>query len=145
MPGIGSVHDVLGVSGRDVWAVGGSITVTPITASTVIAHWNGRRWTRVHPPSPGLGFVAQSISPGRSGKPQWAGLLVIGPYRTLYLYYNGTAWSTVPGASVAPASAFDVGLVAAHIPGTDATWAVGGYGTGEATTVGRGIIEYNPG
>ena len=29
--------------------------------------------------------------------------------------------------------------------GTDATWAVGGYGTGEATVVGRGIIEFNPG
>ena len=143
VPGIPTVSDVLAVSACDVWAVGGDVTATPITASTAIGHWNGRRWTIVHLPE--FDFVAGSISPGRSGKPQWAGLLVILPYRTEYLFYNGTTWSAVPGASEAPGSAFDVNVVTAHIPGTDATWAVGGYGNSNAVPVGRGIIEFNPG
>jgi hypothetical protein len=59
--------------------------------------------------------------------------------------YNGTTWSTVRGASEAPGSAFDVATITAHIPGTDATWAVGFYGNSDATAAGRGIIEFNPG
>jgi hypothetical protein len=143
-----TLTDVLAVSPHDVWAVGGNITVTPITASAEIAHWNGRRWTRTHLPSSGLGFMVESISPGRSGRPQWAGLLDLsGPARTRYGYYNGTAWSMVAGATVLPGNVFDVDATTAHIPGTDATWAVGSYAilVSGNVTGGRSFIEFNPG
>jgi hypothetical protein len=127
----GQLDSVSARSRSDAWALGID------KSGNVLLHWNGARWSSVAFPGRRTAGVF-SVAAAR-------GLLVIVPYRTLYLYYNGTGWSTVPGASVAPASAFDVGVVTAHIPGTDATWAVGGYGTGEATVVGRGIIEYNPG
>ena len=49
------------------------------------------------------------------------------------------------GRSEAPGSAFDVTTVTAHVPGTDAAWAVGSHENSDAMAVGRGIIECNPG
>jgi hypothetical protein len=138
------VNDVLGVSARDVWAVGGFVTVTPISLGAVIGRWNGRRWATVNVRRD-LDLLALSISPGRSGQPQWTGLEgVVGPSRTAYAHYNGTAWSIVPGATVVPGNAFEAFTVTAHIPGTDATWGVGGSADDGAMPI-RAIIEFNPG
>ena len=138
------VNDVLGVSARDVWAVGGFVTVTPISLGAVIGRWNGRRWATVNV-RPDLDLLALSISPGRSGQPQWAGVEgVVGPSRTAYAHYNGTAWSIVPGATVVPGNAFEAFTVTAHIPGTDATWGVGGSADDAGMPI-RAIIEFNPG
>jgi len=91
-----------------------------------------------------LDLPALSISPGSSGRPQWAGLEVFAGGRNAYAHYNGTAWSNVPGATVLPGKAFVAFTVTAHIPGTDATWGVGGSADDGAMPI-RAIIEFNPG
>jgi hypothetical protein len=142
-PNTQMVNDVLAVSARDVWAVGGFTTVTPIGGGAVIGHWNGRRWATVKLRSH-IDLGASSISPGSSGRPQWAGLEDFAGGRTAYAHYNGTAWSNVPGATVLPGNAFDAFTVTAHIPGTDATWGVGGSADDTGVPI-RAIIEFNPG
>jgi hypothetical protein len=141
---LNDVTDVLGVSAHDVWAVGGYVTVTPITATAEISHWNGRGWTTVELPS--TFNIAVSISPGRSGKPQWAGLGFGGSRSSLYAHFNGTTWSLVRGATPLRGM-LEAFTVNAHIPGTDATSGVGGTTVGFINDVKpfRAIIEFNPG
>jgi hypothetical protein len=84
--------------------------------------------------------------PYSAGQAQWVGVEEgnSGLLTTLYAYYNGTAWSNVDGATATPHSPAST-TVTAHIPGTDATWAVGGLiaSTTGSLTPGRALIEYN--
>jgi len=138
------LRDVLARSARDVWTGGfrsGGALLQP-----VISHWNGRTWTSVIVPTGVFGGVL-SISPDRAGLPQWAGTDsgVNGP-TTLYDFFNGRAWSSVPGAT-ALAGIFDAATVTAHIPFTNGTWGVGGsvVDHGQGIQPFRAIIEFNPG
>jgi hypothetical protein len=136
--------DVLARSARDVWTGGfrsGGTVLQP-----TIAHWNGRAWTSVIVPTGVFGGV-MSISPDRAGRPQWAGTDsgINGP-TTLYDFFNGRSWSSVPGATALP-GIFDADTVTAHIPFTNATWGVGGSAVdnGQGIQPFRAIIEFNPG
>jgi hypothetical protein len=138
------VNDVLGVSTADVWTVG--IIFSPKQYEPAISHWDGSTWITVNVPA---NVITQdlSISPDISGQPQWAGAEAgINPSRTLYAYYDGTAWSSVPGAT-ALSGVNDAGTVTAHIPGTDATWGVGESVllTSQGLMPVGAIIEFNPG
>ncbi len=142
-----SLNDVLGLSANDVWTVG---LLNPLDEyAPTISHWDGRTWTTVFVPDPRK-YITQdlSISPDRSGRPQWVGAEagLNHPSATLYAYYNGTAWSSVRGAT-ALSHVFDANIVTAHIPGTNATWAVGGsvLDTPRGLEPFRAIIEFNPG
>jgi hypothetical protein len=142
-PAITNVNDVLGVSTADVWTVG--IIFSPRQYEPAISHWDGSTWTTVNVPA---NVITQdlSISPDISGQPQWAGAEAgINPSRTLYAYYDGTAWSSVPGAT-ALSGVNDAGNVTAHIPGTEATWGVGESVllTAQGLMPVGAIIEFNP-
>src|SRR5258708_5367730 len=50
-----NLRGITALSAKDVWAVGSVITDTHVydTTHTVIAHWNGQRWSIVPSPNPG--------------------------------------------------------------------------------------------
>ena len=139
-----SVANVLGVSGSDVWVAGLFLSTTPGSTPAKICNWNGSTWSTVSIPSAGQ---ALSISPDDSGQPQWVGVTTnIDPASTLYSHYDGTSWSNVPGAT-ALTGVFEGYTVTAHIPGTNATWAVGGSASLNSAgnpVPASPIIEYNP-
>jgi hypothetical protein len=140
------INDVLGISPANVWAVGLNFNNEVGIYAAVVNHWNGTAWTTVNAPANVLSQDL-SISPDNSGQPQWIGAEAgLDPSTTLYAYYNGSSWSSVNGATDV-SGLFDANTVTAHIPGTNATWAVGGSvnnnSSGTIMPVSP-IIEYNP-
>lgn len=127
--------DVLALSPTDVWVAGtGSVDQGTQSGSLAeIDRLNGTTWTvqGTAKAAPAVGSL--SITAGANGQPRWvSGELGIGvPVRTTeYDYYRGNnTWAGVQGAtsfaSEPGASSISV-AVTANIPGTNATWAVGG-------------------
>lgn len=142
-PGTTAVTQVLEVSPNDVWTAGYTFNAVAGVLASVVAHWNGSAWSLVNAPGSVLA-EGLSISPDGSGQPQWVGTESLSTTDTTYAHYNGIAWSTVSGAT--PLSgAFGVNAVTTHIPGTDATWAVGGlFNDNSSIMPGNALIEYNP-
>jgi hypothetical protein len=145
-PGITHITSMLAVSATDVWAVGDKYDLTNGAVGPELGHWNGTKWAQQVVAAVSVGEDL-SISPDSAGQPQWVGVSegLIGLKTTLYAYYNGTAWSNLPGATPTPTSP-GADTVTAHIPGTGATWGVGGL---IASTIGNlepgdAVIEYNP-
>ena len=146
VPKLTNTDDVLGVSATDIWAVGGIINGQFGIYAAFIAHWNGRAWSLLKMPS---GVLSQdhSISPNAAGQPQWVGAEAgLNPSSTLYAYFNGKTWSAVDGATTL-SGFYDAGEVTAHVPGTNAAWAVGQAVTSGpgGVTPGKPIIEFNTG
>lgn len=144
-PGITNVSQVLGVSTTDVWAAGDTINSTAGVFKSLVCQWNGSTWTTVNTPASVLG-AGVSISADGSGQPQWVGTDAVasGSTATTFGYYDGSAWSNVSGATTLGGAA-GASAVTAHIPGTDATWAVGGlfdYSSGNVVPA-NPLIEYD--
>jgi hypothetical protein len=142
-PPITSVVDMLGVSASDVWVAGLSLSLTVGPAE--VCNWDGSTWTTVT--APANAGQALSISPDKAGQPQWLGAETgVDPSAPEYAHYNGTSWSNVSGATDLT-GVYGAATVTAHIPGTNATWAVGGSvnlnSEGEPVPV-SAYIEYNP-
>jgi hypothetical protein len=144
--GLSIVTGFLPVSTRSVWAAGYLCTAAQpeagCTASRAeIAHWNGSAWsTRTH-----LGPIAEttSVSPGRTGRPLWAGVMATGPREPLlYEHFNGKTWSLV-AASRRERGVSTMTIVAA-VPGSSATWAITERET-TASAPGAATIQYNSG
>jgi hypothetical protein len=80
------------LSPTNVWAVGYANT-TSSKQSTVAAHWNGTRWTRVATPSPSGSDVLLGVGAAGPGN-VWA----VGNsnathlHHTLILHWNGSSW-----------------------------------------------------
>ena len=134
---LGLPHDyaldaIVARSARDIWVAGGYPT-TPSTGKLLIEHYNGRRWSIVTAPSPGISAGISSLSLG-TGDAVWA----VGSYnvvnsagtvvttRTLILRWNGSAWRRVPSPN--PSASFNVLTGVSAVPGGGA-WAVGKYNT----------------
>jgi hypothetical protein len=143
---ISQANDVLAVSDDDVWAVGLAFNSAGGVYSAQICQWDGSTWACVNEPA---NAISQdwSISPGSTGQPQWAGAEAgLDPSATLYAYYDGTAWSSVTGATTL-SGVSDASEVTGHIPGTNATWAVGKSAdlTAQGLAPVSAFVEYNPG
>jgi hypothetical protein len=126
----GSAHDnflngVAITSARYAWAVGSYSTGT--TLHSLIAHWNGTRWSKL--PSTGAKGSELLGVAATSDKNAWA----VGSYvdsrnspQTLIVHWNGTTWRTQsspnPGGSANTAS-----LNAVAASSTSNAWAVGSY------------------
>jgi len=92
---------------NDVWAVG-SVAL----AQTFIEHFDGKTWSMVPSPSPGLGqnvlFGVTALAPNDA----WAvGYFVqqvntTRPAKTLIEHWDGKAWHIVPSPNVGPKSVF---------------------------------------
>lgn len=113
------LEGVATLSRTNAWAAGGIALNTG--SRTLIAHWNGTRWTSVAAPSPGSrsSLIAISMTSARDG---WA----IGStgQAILILHWNGTRWTRVAAPAV-PGANLD--SVSADRP--DDAWAVGQAGS----------------
>jgi hypothetical protein len=164
--------DVLAVSPTGLWVAGQGITMSDGVGEwvgTVVYHYNGKTWQLDADPMLNSKDAEDSsdafLSPGSSGQPQWlTGAVNLGggdtpaPTATSYQYLSGgSSWSIEKGAtalgqssSYGKVDAFQAAV--AHIPGTNATFAVGGTYAGGSYAAGEGdgaayreFIEYNPG
>jgi hypothetical protein len=115
-------NGVAALSATDAWAVGNICHSDGCPAllaggPTLIAHWNGTKWSRVPSPNDGTSFLAGVAA--ASPTDIWAvGFGADGP---LILHWNGAAWSIVPN----PAKGTNTELAGvAAVSGSDA-WAVG--------------------
>jgi hypothetical protein len=81
-PGPSGSMDILNgvtlTSQGSAWAVGGTSTGMVATSRSLIEHWNGRQWTTVRAPDPGLPSDLLGIS-ASSGSSAWAVGLMAGP------------------------------------------------------------------
>lgn len=95
----GALDSGAATSPGDVWAVGSP------AGNTVLIRWNGKAWSRVPSPTPGVrGSTDLWRVAAVSGRDAWAvGSYCAKPYkvacgasRPLLQHWNGKAWTTVP-------------------------------------------------
>jgi hypothetical protein len=145
--GVSFFTDFLARTSRNLWAVGYLCTAAEpgsgcTSSRPEIAHWNGSAWNSVLYPK-GVAYVT-SISPGRTGQPQWAGVSASGASEPLfYQHFNGKTWSRQRAGARIRGAVMTWTAVAA-VPGTNATWAIASSYT-KASGPGVTAIQYNPG
>lgn len=109
---------VVAVSANDIWAVGYYSFLSGGGNQTLIEHWNGRKWSIVSSPNPGVYGNGLSGVSAASASDVWA----VG--NSTILHWNGTIWSIVqahvPGSlvGVSVVSANDIWAVGSGINGT---------------------------
>jgi hypothetical protein len=91
------------------------------TSAPFVETGRGTSWTSQALPS---GVLAVSgLSPDLTGQPQWMVARTSDTSSSYYLHDAGGTWTLVPGVAVAGETSPQMTVV--HIPGTNATWAVG--------------------
>jgi hypothetical protein len=134
---LNTLRGVSAVSAGDVWAVGDSIksTTDGVSASKpLVEHWNGTTWSIVPSPSIGAGSNVLTGVAARSSTDVWA----VGYFddvtgsipvrRTLWLHWNGAAWSVVASPNAGAGDNTLLGVIAPA--GSNAAWAWGGSADG---------------
>jgi hypothetical protein len=113
------LQDISGLSANDIWAAGvWSEKGGPYRP--LIIHWDGVSWEVRTAPTPGTGdnelYAIEAIAPNDVwAVGQWRNGSVE-HFQTLFLHWNGTTWSQVPGANPGPTGnqLFDVSGSAAN-------------------------------
>ncbi|MFL5798544.1 MAG: hypothetical protein ACJ77A_11510 [Actinomycetota bacterium] len=125
----------------DVWAVGGWARPGQLQGGSLVAHWDGIRWSTTALPTTlrqghesGGPYDTLNAVAGASGADLWA---VGGQYnvpqtfqRTLIEHWDGHAWTRTESPNVEPqpaAGEVDDGLQAVAAISPDDAWAVGSY------------------
>jgi hypothetical protein len=119
-----SLDGVSAVSASDVWAVGSAQDFSSGLVTTLIEHWNGRRWIIVPSPNPEDYNYLQEVS-ARSATDAWAVGSSSGQaeeVHNLILHWDGTSWTVVDAPSP---GVRDNTLFSAASLGSDDAWAVG--------------------
>jgi hypothetical protein len=142
---LSTLRGVSMVSGTNVWAVGDATKSTTDGVSvsrTVIEHGNGSSWSVVPSPNVGAGNNVLTGIAARSAND----ILAVGYYddvngsipirHTLWLHWNGTAWSVVPSPNLGTGDNWLLGVVAPADTGS--AWA---YGVSAAGTL---IQRFDP-
>jgi len=118
------LYGVAGTSASNAWAVG-DYTDGTTKYRTLIAHWNGVKWSKQTSPSPGPTSNVLKAVGATSAKNAWA----VGTYfdagghpRTLIEHWNGVKWSKQPSSN--PSATEDELLGVTAISASNA-WAVG--------------------
>lgn len=116
------------LSANDAWAVGQYTTANHVY-KTLLVHWDGASWNRVHSPNPGradptLLWGVSSVSPTDA----WA-VGEFGPdesAKTLIVHWDGSTWSRVHSPNPGGTS---VGHLVAGVSADSSTnaWAAGFY------------------
>jgi hypothetical protein len=124
------LYGVTAVSATDVWAAGSATPdVSTHPATSLVLHWNGKVWSRVHSPTAsGASTTLYGISAG-SATDVWAvGNACIGcgaprmTAGTFTMHWNGKKWSRVPSPGLS--TDYNV-LFGVKTLGPDDAWAVG--------------------
>ena len=124
---IGSyLNGITALSATDLWAVGVDDKGSSSPLSTLVEHWNGKKWKLVSAPSPGpTQNVLNSVTRIPNTKHVWA----VGRTEAqgLIEYWNGTKWSVVSAPIVGVFSEL-FGVIALS---AKSAWAVGSYTHGQ--------------
>jgi len=127
---INELVSVVAISAHDVWAVGLAADTFFQFTTTLIEHWDGRRWRVVASPNPGWAVNSLLAVTAVSARDLWAvgGYAnnlssTVLPYQTLVAHWNGRSWQTVPSQSPGELASLLRGIT--PIPGTRTLWAVG--------------------
>jgi hypothetical protein len=126
-PNSGELLGVAATATTDGWAVSGAAGQEIGTNKTVIDHWDGRAWTRVHSPNPSPGGAILFGVAADSAADAWAvgaDTDFVTSFENVIEHWNGTSWTVARGA------VRDGSLFAVTAPSTSAAWAVGGDGAG---------------
>jgi hypothetical protein len=104
---------IAATSKTNAWAVGDFFR-NGDDQSTLILHWNGKKWTRMTSPSPGTSDQLGGIG-ASSARNAWAvGFEQQGTVlRSLILRWNGKTWKPSPTPAPAPGTATTLGGIAA--------------------------------
>jgi hypothetical protein len=119
------LSSVAAISADDVWAVGDYDEISePVRALAV--HWNGTRWARNDPYSPGAVATSLYGVAGSASNNVWAvGTYTHGyPDLPLIKHWDGASWEEVP----VPAEKDGFSLSDVTSIASDDAWAVGFYG-----------------
>jgi hypothetical protein len=114
------IDAIRALSATDVWARAVSVNfVTP--AKVFVVHWNGQRWSRVKPGSPGY-YLPAAVSDGHGG--WWSAPYPATSPDVRYLLHRvGSQWTKVQLPAADPLVAWSVSFV--HVPHSQAMLAVG--------------------
>jgi hypothetical protein len=99
-PGRGrGLNGIAAVSATDAWAVGAYGSNTTHRETTLIEHWDGRTWRRVHSPNPGSPINDNELDgvAATSASDAWA-VGSSGPYedsKAVIEHWDGSAWKRV--------------------------------------------------
>jgi len=126
---LANLDDVAVLSAGNVWAVGYYNNDSNVF-DTLVVHWNGKKWSQVASPNPGVGANYLSSVVAVSASNIWA----VGTYsteendsvgnKTLVEHWNGKTWSMMKD----PGPVGTSGLSAVDATPTTSPWAVGEYG-----------------
>jgi len=102
VPSPSPAHHFSGLDGvsvltpTDAWAVGYAQDFSGSSVIGLTLHWDGRRWTKVASPNPGLYTFLLEVD-ARSAEDVW----VVGTYgaNNLILHWDGAMWRRVPAPS----------------------------------------------
>jgi hypothetical protein len=123
------LYGVTAVSATNVWAAGSEIPEGSALSDSLVLHWNGRKWSRVHSPTAhGESTTLYGVS-AASATDVWAvGNACIGcgapgqTADTFTMHWNGQKWSRVAGPG--PSTGYNV-LFGVKTLGPDNAWTVG--------------------
>ncbi|MFL5734753.1 MAG: S-layer homology domain-containing protein [Chloroflexia bacterium] len=138
--GVDTVRDAS--MGNTAWAVGSYTNFLGDTTKNYVIRWNGTSWAMVPTPNIGLGSNQIDQVLALADNDVWAaGIYQVtagGPYRTLLMHWDGSAWNFVPSAN---ASTGDNVLMDITVAG-NTLWASGYYndGSGNQPTL---ILQYD--
>ena len=136
---------VTAVSGTDVWAAGSEIPdASTLLSTTMVLHWNGKKWSRVHSPTVSDASTTLYGVSADSATDAWAvGNECIYPAcpdpgittDTFTMHWNGKKWSRVASPSFGGTNNVLFGVSALR---PDNAWAVG-----DSSVTGALIVHWN--
>lgn len=148
-PGAGSnlLQGIAAFSANDAWAVGStasSSTVPVKSTQTLIEHWNGKQWSIVPSPNPGVSRNELRSITAITPNDIWAaGLSAYGNSatlaQTLVEHWNGSRWSIVP---TPPIGSSDNYLNAISAISASDIWTIGVSSNDEFSAAGQPLIEH---
>jgi hypothetical protein len=118
---------------NDIWAVGGSTEYPatpanppPVRRFPIIEHWDGRQWSRVGAPNPGIGGFLTGIAVAGPSDVMAVGSYNVAPTstteQTFVLHWDGSTWTQVAGLNFDTANNSFADVAA---EGSGSFWAVG--------------------
>jgi hypothetical protein len=120
----GMLSGIVAAPGGRLWLSGNwkPCSFFSVCANTpFVARGRPGAWTSV--PLPSAVTAIAGLSPDRAGRPQWITATTSDQISSHYLHFRAGAWTLVPGVTIA--GQFSPHMTVVHIPGTNASWAVG--------------------
>jgi hypothetical protein len=139
------LYGVTAVSATDVWAAGSEIPdASSLLSTTMVLHWNGKKWSRVHTPTvSGASTTLYGVSAASAGDAWAVGNECVDPAcpdpgittDTFTMHWNGTKWSRAASPSFGGTNNVLFGVRALK---PDNAWAVG-----DSSVTGALIVHWN--